>query len=247
MYKVVGMIVLAFISSITLADGNTHIDSFSKAKRILHTQVYGDYRKTLYCNADYDADKSVLAPVGFESVKHVKRAKRIEWEHVVPAENFGRAFSEWRSGHPNCVNRKGKAFKGRRCAEKVVPQYRYMQADMYNLYPAIGSVNALRSNYSFTLLPGEDTDFGSCAMKIDNRKAEPPVAARGTIARTYLYMDQTYPQFKMSSKTRKLMTAWDKTYPVAQWECTRAESIRAIQGNRNAVLERACGGLVAQH
>lgn len=102
--------------------------------------------------------------------KYEKRAKKVEWEHVVPAENFGRTFVEWREGNHACVNSKGKAFKGRRCAEKVNTEYRHMQADMFNLYPAIGAVNALRSNYNFTMLPGEASDFGSCEMKIENKK-----------------------------------------------------------------------------
>jgi deoxyribonuclease-1 len=94
--------------------------------------------------------------------KHVKRSKRIELEHVVPAESFGRAFSEWwRGGHPECVSSKGKAFKGCNCASKMNQVYRLMQADLYNLYPAIGAVNALRSNYNFTMLPDVESDFGS--------------------------------------------------------------------------------------
>jgi deoxyribonuclease-1 len=112
-----------------------------------------------------------------------------------------------------------------------------MQADMHNLFPAIGAVNALRSNYSFTMLPGEEVDFGSCAMKIESRKAEPPEEARGRIARTYLYMDSTYPQFKMSKKTRQLMDAWHKMYPVSAWECQRARRIEQAQSNKNKMLD----------
>ena len=92
----------------------------------------------------------------------------------MPAESFGRTFSEWRNGHEQCVNSKGKLFKGRRCAEKVNTEYRYMQSDMFNLYPAVGAVNALRSNYIFTLLPTMKSNFGSCAMKIYSRKVKPP-------------------------------------------------------------------------
>jgi len=181
--------------------------------------VYHDHRETLYCAAGFTSTKAVIAPEGFTLSKYVKRSKRIEWEHVVPAENLGRAFSEWREGHPECVSSKGKAFKGRKCAEKLVNEYRYMQADMHNLFPAIGSVNALRSNYSFTMLPEEKSDFGSCAMKIYSKKAEPPVGGgRGRIARTYLYMNSTYRAFNMSRKTRQLMDAWDRQYPVSEWE-----------------------------
>jgi deoxyribonuclease-1 len=219
-----------------LGEGNQTINSFNKAKRLLHTQVYTDYRETLYCSASYGDDKKVDHPEGFESPKYKKRAARIEWEHVVPAENFGRAFKEWRDGSPECKDSKGKPFKGRKCAEKVVMAYRYMQADLYNLYPAIGSVNALRSNYSFTMLPGEASDFGACPMRIENRKAEPPEGARGRIARTYQYMETTYPQFSMSKKTRQLMRAWDKMYPISEWECERARRIESIQGNQNPIL-----------
>lgn len=143
------------ISFHALADGNTTISSFSKVKKTLERSVYFDHRTTLYCGAKFDAKKNIILPSGFESEKHVKRSKRVEWEHAVPAENFGRTFSEWREGNKACVTSKGKKFKGRRCAEKTNDEYRLIQSDMYNLYPAIGSVNAMRSNYNFTMLPGE--------------------------------------------------------------------------------------------
>ncbi|MFI3272175.1 MAG: endonuclease [Pseudomonadota bacterium] len=138
---------------------------------------------------------------------NIKRAGRLEWEHVVLAENFGQTFEEWREGHPLCVDNKGKAFKGRNCTEKVNEEYRFMQADMYNLYPAIGAVNAMRSNYNFTMLPHASSSFGQCLMKIDDRKAEPPVACHGKIARAYFYMESAYPRYSMSSSQRKLMNA----------------------------------------
>lgn len=139
-----------------------------------------------------------------------------------------------------CVNNKGKTFKGRRCAEKVNHEYRYMQADMFNLYPAIGAVNALRQNYNFTVLPDEDSDFGSCEMKIDDRKAEPPVRSRGRIARTYLYMEDAYKRYNISNQQRQLMNAWDKMYPVDSWECLRAKRITELQKNSNMVVQSRC-------
>jgi len=228
------------IPVISLADGNSSNQSFSKAKKLLQAKVYFDHRETIYCAAEYSLDKSVIAPKGFTSTKYIKRSKRIEWEHVVPAENFGRASPAWREGHPECVSSKGKAFKGRRCAEKMDNDYRYMQADMHNLFPAIGSVNALRSNYSFTMLPTEESDFGQCPMKIDSNRAEPPASSRGRIARTYLYMDQTYKAFSMSRKTRQLIEAWDRQYPVTGWECTRERRIAKVQGNRNSTVLNRC-------
>lgn len=219
---------------------NTSIESFSKAKRLLLSQVYSDHKETIYCSASFNDDKTVELPSGFVTSTHKKRSKKVEWEHVVPAENFGKTFSEWREGHSDCVNSKGKSFKGRNCASKMNVEYRLMQADMYNLFPAIGAVNAKRSNYNFTLLPPESSDFGSCKMKVEERKAEPPEEARGRIARTYLYMEATYPRYKMSKQQRQLMEAWDKTHPVSAWECIRYKRIKDIQGSENPVLAKAC-------
>ena len=221
--------------------GNTTNQSFNSAKRMLERDVYFDHRETLYCWAAFDARKNVTPPVGFKSDRYQGRARRIEWEHVVPAENFGRAFSEWRDGHPECVDSKGKHFRGRRCAEKINVEYRYMQSDMYNLFPAIGAVNALRSNYNFVMMAGSTPSaFGSCAMKIQGSKAEPPEASRGRIARSYLYMDLTYPRYQMGRQQRQLMEVWDRQFPVSTWECKRAERINRLQGNINPIYKKRC-------
>jgi endonuclease I len=94
-----------------------------------------------YCGCAYAGIEIELASCGYQPKKDPDRAKRLEWEHVVPAEAFGQSFPEWREGHPACVDSKGKAFKGRNCARKMSPQFRYMEADLYNLQPAIGEVN----------------------------------------------------------------------------------------------------------
>ena len=115
-----------------------------------------------------------------------------------------------------------------------------MQADMHNLYPAIGAVNAARSNYNFTMQPSSPSSFGVCDMRIENRKAQPPESARGRIARTYKYMQYSYPRYHMSKQQQKLMDAWDKMYPVTDWDCTRAVRIFRIQGNDNPFVSEQC-------
>lgn len=137
-----------------LAAGNTTNEDFRDSKKMLERKVYFDHRVTLYCGYAFDKQKNVSLPAGFVAPQHKERAGRVEWEHVVPAENFGRAFKEWREGDGRCTNEKGHFYKGRRCAEKMSAEYRLMQADMYNLFPAVGAVNAIRSNYNYELLPG---------------------------------------------------------------------------------------------
>jgi deoxyribonuclease I len=69
-------------------------------------------------------------------------------------------------------------------------------------------LTALRSNYSFAMIPGEKRKFGKCDMEIEGRKAEPPPDKRGHIARTYFYMDWAYPGHGIiSKKNRKLFEA----------------------------------------
>ena len=39
-------------------------------------------------------------------------------------------------------------------------------------------VNGLRSNYSYTMIPGAERRFGTCDIEMSNRKAEPPENVR---------------------------------------------------------------------
>ncbi|WP_158147790.1 endonuclease [Vibrio fluvialis] len=233
---------LLLVSPLALASGNTTIESFNTAKQLMQKQIFVGpaYQTTLYCGAAFDARKVVTLPDGFKSDKYLKRQKKWEAEHIVPAENFGNAFAAWREGHPDCVDSKGKAFKGRNCASKVDQTYRLMQSDLYNLYPAIGAVNALRQNYNFTLLPHASSDFGRCDMRIEDRKVQPPEQARGRIARAYLYMDAVYPTYSMSRAQRQLMQAWDKQYPVTAVECEIGRRIEAVQQSDNPILDARC-------
>ena len=238
---IVMALVLAMAPLSQAADrGNTANDSFNTAKRLLERQVYHDHRVTVYCGATFDSKKNIDLPKGFTTPSHAKRALKVEWEHAVPAENFGRAFVEWREGDAQCVNKNGKPFKGRKCAEKVNQRYRYMQADMYNLFPSIGAVNAIRGNFQYSELPGVAPDFGSCEAKVDGRRFEPPARAKGQVARAGLYMAWAYREDRLSAQQKRLFEAWDRTYPVDSWECTRARRIENLQGNENPFVKRPC-------
>ena len=142
-----------------------------------------------------------------------------------------------------CVDNNGNPFKGRNCASKVNTVYRYMESDMYNLVPAIGEINGLRSDFGFGMVSGGSKDFGACEIKIDTqaRTVEPPASVRGNIARIYKYMNSAYPGHGILGKqSEKLFDAWDKQDPVDKWECDRCSRIEAIQGNENTVVKSAC-------
>lgn len=230
---------LCCAAGLATAAGNETNDSFSRAKKMLARQVYHGHRTTLYCGAAFDETGAVDLPGGFETSKHRKRAARVEWEHAVPAENFGRAFKEWREGHPRCMSG-GRPFRGRKCAEMVNMEYRRMQADMYNLFPAIGAVNAVRGNRQYAELPGVAPAFGSCKAKVNGNRFEPPARARGQVARAALYMADTYARYRLSRQQRQLFEAWDKAYPVDEWECIRTRRIERLQDNENRRVKEPC-------
>lgn len=221
---------------------NEVIDSFNDAKRIA-ARIHQAHPFTIYCGCRYEGKKIDLQSCGYKPRRNPLRAARLEWEHVVPAEAFGHSFAEWRDGAPQCQKRKGrqlKVFKGRKCAE-TNPEFNHMEGDLYNLWPEIGELNGLRSNYSMAELPGSDVDFGGCQVKLQDRKFEPAPEARGIVARTYLYMDQAYPgRGIVSDKNRPLFEAWNRQYPVTDWECERARRIQAVQKNVNPILAPAC-------
>jgi deoxyribonuclease I len=220
---------------------NVKILTFTTAKRQARA-LHHTAPRTFYCGCTYSPQGVIdWASCGYVPRRPSTRAKRLEWEHVVPAEAFGQSFASWREGHPTCTTRHGKAFRGRACARKVSDEFRRMEADLYNLVPAIGEINARRQNYSMAMLPGEARDFGRCDVEIANRKIEPRPEIRGDIARIYFYMDAAYPGHGViSRKNRALFSAWDKADPVDAAECQRARRIANAQGNTNPFVDQPC-------
>jgi len=244
----VPFVFIVFLSLLTASHAaptykNQSIRNFDQAKKIAH-EIHKENPYTTYCHCAYSGKKIDLQSCGYKVRKDAKRAARLEWEHVVPAEAFGNSFVEWREGSPACTKR-GKPFKGRKCAEKN-KEFAMMEADLYNLWPEIGELNGLRSNLSMAALGGPERNpasasFGGCKAVLNDRKFEPMDSAKGIVARTYMYMDQAYPgRGIVSEKNKKLFEAWDKMFPVSNWECKRAQKIKLAQGNENPILNKYC-------
>jgi deoxyribonuclease-1 len=221
--------------------GNTTIDSFNQAKRILIKEIYRGRQMTFYCKSQYTQGKHVIHNSGYVPKKKSRIAYRLEWEHVVPLRSFGHKFSEWRDGHPECVDDRGKPFKGRNCAEKMNIKFRYMMCDFYNLVPSIAEISAFRSDHRFGMIPEEEREFGDCDIEIKNQKIEPPQYVRGDIARIYFYMQWAYSALDiMNTEDEKLFKAWNAQDPVDAWECERARRVEEIQINENPFVKKAC-------
>lgn len=219
--------------------GNERIRSFGQAKKRVY-ELFKDTARTFYCNCRYSKRTVDIADCGFSSIKHAKRGTRTEIEHVVPVHAFGRSFRSWREGHRKCVDKKGRRYRGRRCAKKVSERFRKMSADLYNLRPVVGSLNALRSHFRMGMIEGEERAFGQCDVEIDNGTFEPREAIRGDVARIYLYMEAAYPGHGIVGKKQKqLFEAWSRADPVSHIERELGDRIRRIQGNANPHLTHA--------
>lgn len=222
-------------------------DSFSQSKKQLR-KIYRDHQRTIYCDCKYNyKDKKNMIDkrsCGYvPRNKYTKkgklnvRANRIEWEHAIPAENFGRQFGCWRDGDARCVNSKGKHYKGRKCCTKVNKQYRIMQADMHNLFPSIGELNADRKNYRYDFELPRSGQYGQCEFNVlfKQRRARIREDIRGKVARDYLYFNKHY-KMKLSKQELKKYRSWNEQYPPDEWEIERNKRIAKIQGNANPYI-----------
>ena len=210
-------------------------ETYSIAKRYARV-LFHENPVTLYCACHYDKNRIDLKSCGMESAKHIKRARRVEFEHMMPAENFGRHLVCWRE--KICRNKEGKAYKGRSCCRKKSPEFNEAEAELYNLWPSVGLVNQARSNFRFSPLPRRSGFYG-CDIEIDKkqRKVDPPNRAKGIVARANLFMSERY-NIRLSPAQRKLFKAWSKQYPPTEQEKSWAASVAKVEGYQNRYIHK---------
>lgn len=222
---------------------NTRIESFKRAKKEMR-KIYHGSHPALYCGCEFSGRKISRKSCGYKPIRNDAKAQRIHWEHVVPASFFGRNFPSWKNGHQVCSN-KGRKFRGRKCARRASAEFRRMEADMHNLYPAEGELETARKNLQMGIISGEKRRYGKCDVEYTVHTIEPRPEVRGDIARAYLYMADTYNRYlKLTAKQRKMFMAWSKADPVDAWEKKRNDRIAKVQGNSNPYISGA--SIVAQ-
>lgn len=226
-----------FILSLVLL--NINATSFSDSKKLLLKKVYFDNQNTFYCNNPFSIlllnnkyktiiklDKNYYTPRNsyFKSGKENYRAKRVEWEHVVPAYNFAEHLNCWKEGgRKECRNN---------------PTFKKMAADMHNLVPAIGEINSDRANFKFGADKVRVGQYGNCEFQVDfkRRRAYVRDGIKGDIARIYFYMSDRY-NINLSKQERKLFEVWSKQDPVSRWEIIKNDRVLELQGNSNPYIK----------
>lgn len=199
-------------------------DDFSEAKRLAQ-RIYSDESQTFYCACPlrWQGGKGIpdLKACGYEVRKNGPRAQRIEWEHVVPAHHFGKNLQCWQQGGRDNCQQKDNLF-GR------------MEADLFNLKPAIGEVNGDRANFAFAELPAQQPQYGACPFKVDftRKLAEPRLEVRGDIARIYFYMADKY-ALELTKSQQRLLLKWHQDDPVDAREQMLGQRIAQQMGHPN--------------
>jgi len=195
--------------------------SWGTAKKRMYGQVFHDHATTFYCGCTFEGKVPDLTSCGMAESAVSSRAERVEVEHVVPASAFGRTRPCWAVG-------------GREACLRDDPIFKVFHSDLHNLVPAVGFVNAVRSDYSMGLIAGDKARVGDCDFEVDNEddKVEPPVEVRGDVARMYFYVEWVY-GLPLSDGQRHLFLAWHQADPVDEWELERDRRIEGQQGNYN--------------
>ncbi len=112
-----------------------------------------------------------------------------------------------------CTRYDGSKFKGSRCCRTTDKLYQQYDADIFNIMPVV--------------------------KKHQKMAIEPPLCARGNIARVYLYMNATY-GLGLSQKQQIQYLKWHQQDPVDAKECDLHDKIVAIQGRSNPWIRSSC-------
>jgi len=215
---------------ISIAKSNQVI-SFSSAKNKMYKKVFNNTGKTLYCGCDWSSKKTNLDSCGLQSYfpkKQKKRAARTEAEHIIPASWF---FSVNNKKRQCAIEAKTlKKGSARKWCLKTDPQYKQVHNDIVNLFPAVGQINADRSNKPFVeRVNTKVKSYGQCDIEIGSRGIIPPKDKRGNIARIAFYLTSAY-GITYSKRQLELFKEWDKTDAIDADERAHNRRVVKVQG-----------------
>jgi deoxyribonuclease-1 len=212
--------------------GPSHPESYETAKKRLYAHIQDG--RTFYCDcttrlAERTFDKTSC---GYVPRNDNERARRIEAEHILPASliaDFKPGSTCW-AAQPEC----GSA---RECCLKNDAEFKKAHNDLVNLAPAIGELNADRSNLIYDVIDGEPRAYGACDFEVDRgaSAAEPKDDKRGDIARVYFYMRDTY-GLKYPDDLAERLRSWSEADPVDDAERQRNKRILDSQGTSNPAV-----------
>jgi deoxyribonuclease-1 len=228
--RIISYIIIIFFYNVCFSK---QPNSFQQAKAQA-SKIFLMHQQTLYCGCLYNKKNQIdLDSCNMQSASPIKRASRMEWEHIMPAENFGKNMSCWKERI--CI-RNGKRYKGRKCCERISPEFRHREAELYNLWPAEGLINQVRENYLYSEI-NKTSNYYGCRFKVDKKhhQVEPDDRVKGLVARANLFMKKKY-HIKLSKEQDNLYNEWNKKFPPMDWEKVWAKKVAEIEGYENPFI-----------
>lgn len=205
--------------------------NFIEAKKLLKPFYQEHHPYTFYCGCRFNEQGIVVdCPLGSEDLI----GEKVEWEHIVPASLLGKDLECW-SAEACAWDPTGPS--ARTCCQKTSETFQWREANLYNLVPAVKSVNRARSNYRPGWVFHKGRSQHLCGLWIDkkSRRIEPDPPLRGFIARTYLHMHELY-DYPLTKKDKMLFEKWNQQYPADEWEKNRAQLLNqyySVDENRS--------------
>ena len=138
------------------------------------------------------------------------------------------------TNHAECKNRS-------KCDNDA---YGYAEADLHNLWPAIGNINSSRQDKSLGEIPGEEQrrfeEYCPAYERTDGQDAivEPRDAVKGDMARSLLYMLDAYSLKLPPDMELDMLLKWHPADPPDDNERWRNLTIERLQGTRNSYIQR---------
>lgn len=197
-------------------------------------RIFKSDNETFYCGCKFNQDKTINFGSCYQPINKFLNRKKIEQEHVVPASFFGQGRSCWKK--PIECKKSNNKFKGNReCCRATDPEFKKAEADLHNFKPAIGQLNASRSNKPYGIIPGNNLT-GGCDFELTKDLAEPSENIRGDIARIFFYMADTW-NMPLSDEGRAMYRSWSNADPVTAQEKKINKLVCEAQGNSNNFVE----------
>lgn len=148
--------------------------------------------------------------------------ERLTVEHAYPAS--------WIAEMNGCPNR----------TECDVPAYLFAEADLHNLWPALGRINSSRGSLAFGEIEPDRHRFSDICDDYERTSGadaivEPRDSVKGDLARSLLYMSIMYdlPLFDMGP----MLMQWHADDPPDEIERIRNDEIERLQGTRNPFID----------
>jgi deoxyribonuclease-1 len=207
----------ALLASIADADQTT-VKNYNTARGIFWRELYPDKQT----GAPYS---DLYCGFEFRSRDDVE----MQVEHAFPAN--------WFATELGCGSRKH--------CQQTNTRFNHIEADLHNLWPAAKPANALRSNHSFSIIPGETWEFEDCDMEKAESTVEgtptksviePRETARGNLARSLFYMAHEY-NLPIEARLVPLLKEWNRADKVSRDEKRRNDLIEHLEGKRNRYID----------